>query len=314
MILLPEFQVTATSNVKDGYTKTTSVARTDNTFTATTSGVNLVKAILPADATLLDVNVYSAVGSNAGTSASLYVGAVLPFSSISAAGTTATVVCPVYHNLTTGDLIVVNGTGQANFDKATPVAITVTTSTQFTYTISSTTATSTVGDIGVCNYFVKQPLSVLNNSQVTVAVGASPFAYTAPAIGSVIISGGTVSAITLTHAGGTPVNIGVVAGVIPVLASDVVTVTYTVAPTMTFIPHDKSTSGILQSLTNHALNTQSGISSGGNGGLSVGWVNATTGTAGVPMGMDVQIFGLYQETGTTSSSGGPWFLTFWYVR
>lgn len=310
MVILPEFQVTATSNVKDAILKTIVVNRTDSTFTSGTSGVNLVKAVLPADATLLDVNVYTATGSNAGTSANLYVGAILPFTSITAAGTTATVTTPVFHNLATGDTIVVNGTGQANFDKSTPVAITVTSTTTFTYTVTSTTATATIGNIGVCTYFVKQPLSVLNNAQVAITPGASPYAYTAPAIGNLVITGGTVSAVTLTHAGGSPVSVPT-AGIIPVMAGDIVTVTYTVAPTMTFIPHDKSATGILQSITSHAFSTNSGTSTNA---LNIGWINAASGTAGVPVGQDVQVFAMYQEAGTASTAGGPWYATFWYVR
>lgn len=303
MIFLPEFQVTATSNIKASYCKTLKITRSDNTFTYsnTGGGVNLVKGIVPADATLQDFQIWTATGSNAGTSATLSVGAVVPFTSIAAAGTTATVTTPVLHNLVTGDTIVVNGTGQANFDKATPVAVTVTTTTAFTYTISSTTATSTIGAIGCTSYFLA-PTSALNGSQIAPTVGASPWSYTVPAYGNLVIQGGTVSAVTITRPGGSPVNIGVQAGMFPVQASDVIIITYTVAPTVTFIPADRSNTGYLTTVTKRV------------GPPSVGWVNAATGTQGVPMGQDVQIFGMYQETGSASSSGGPWFVTVWYVR
>jgi len=301
MILLPEFQVTATSNIKASYCKTIQINRTDNTFLSTSSGVNLVKAIIPADATLQDFQIWTGAGSNAGTSANIYLGVKLPFTSITAAGTTATVVTPVFHNLVTGDVIVVNGTGQANFDQATPVAITVVNSTSFTYTISSTTATSTIGDIGVASYFVN-PVSALNSAQVTVSVGASPFAYTVSTYGNLVINGGTVSSVTITRPGGAAVTLGVVAGMFAVQAGDVVTITYTVAPTVTFIPNDRSANGYLNTVTKRV------------GPPNAGWINAATGTAGVPIGSDLQLFGMYKETGAASSSGGPWFVTIWYVR
>lgn len=67
-----------------------------------------------------------------------------------------------------------------------------------------------------------------------VTVGASPFAYTATTKGQVVIQGGTVTAVTLTRAG-TAVTLGI-AGTTSVSANDIITVTYTAAPTMTFIP------------------------------------------------------------------------------
>jgi len=67
-----------------------------------------------------------------------------------------------------------------------------------------------------------------------VSVGASPFVYTAFTIGHIFVSGGTVSAISLERSGvalACPSNV-----FIPVAANDMVTVTYSVLPTMTFIP------------------------------------------------------------------------------
>lgn len=310
-IILPEFLVTATSNVKDSLCKTIQITRSDNTFTYNALGSkgtnnSLVKAMMPADATVQDIQVWTSAGSNAGTSATLSVGAIIPFTSISAAGTTATVTTPVYHNLATGDTIVVNGTGQANFDKATPVAITVTGNTTFTYTITSTTATSTTGSIGCTNYFFT-PVSVLNATQVAPTVGASPWSYTAPTYGSLVIQGGTVSAVTITRSGQSAVNIGVTAGMFYVQAGDVITITYSAAPTVIFIPHDRSNNGYLTTVTRHV------------GPPSVGWVGSSVasqhGTRTLMVGrQDVQVFGMYQETGSASSSGGPWYATIWYVR
>ena len=67
-----------------------------------------------------------------------------------------------------------------------------------------------------------------------ITVGVSPYAYTAQSNGHVVVTGGTVSAISLTRVSAHAT--GFTAGFIPVGNKDVVTVTYTVAPTMTFIP------------------------------------------------------------------------------
>ncbi|MGS0981013.1 hypothetical protein [Burkholderia glumae] len=71
---------------------------------------------------------------------------------------------------------------------------------------------------------------------VAVTVGASPFAYTAPAAGTVLIVGGTVSAVTLKRGTASAVSVGATAGSVPVSAGDIVTVTYSAAPTMSFVP------------------------------------------------------------------------------
>lgn len=70
----------------------------------------------------------------------------------------------------------------------------------------------------------------------SITVGASPFAYTAPAAGSVLIVGGTVSAVTLKRGTPAAVSVGATAGSVPVSAGDIVTVTYSAAPTMSFVP------------------------------------------------------------------------------
>ena len=70
----------------------------------------------------------------------------------------------------------------------------------------------------------------------TVTVGASPYAYTATTKGRVVTSGGTVSAITLTRGSAGAINMGVTAGSVAVDAGDIVTVTYSAAPTINFIP------------------------------------------------------------------------------
>ena len=68
-----------------------------------------------------------------------------------------------------------------------------------------------------------------------VTLGGSPADYTANSSGSLAVSGGTVSSITLTR-GLVTVPTGVVAGLIPMEIGDVVSITYAVAPTVNFLP------------------------------------------------------------------------------
>lgn len=68
-----------------------------------------------------------------------------------------------------------------------------------------------------------------------VVVGTSPYTFTAPRSGCVVISGGTVSLVQLGRAG-TFLSTGLITGIIPVSPNDQITVTYVVAPTITFLP------------------------------------------------------------------------------
>ncbi len=68
-----------------------------------------------------------------------------------------------------------------------------------------------------------------------VVVGLSPFSYTASGPGSVAVVGGTVSAITIDRGTGSLAT-GATSGIFPVAQGDIITVTYTVLPTITFIP------------------------------------------------------------------------------
>lgn len=65
--------------------------------------------------------------------------------------------------------------------------------------------------------------------------GASPYSYPATVVGSVVVRGGTVSRIDIVR-GADTVNTGLTQGIIPVAVGDSVKVTYTIVPTMTFIP------------------------------------------------------------------------------
>ena len=73
-------------------------------------------------------------------------------------------------------------------------------------------------------------------NESAVVLGASPYAYQAQRAGTVIVSGGTVSAIDFSRSGTTYYSTGATAGVFPVSALDYLRITYTVAPTVTFVP------------------------------------------------------------------------------
>ena len=84
-------------------------------------------------------------------------------------------------------------------------------------------------------------LGKLTNSTVApsdITVTASPFTYqnTTAFNGDVIISGGTVSDIEFTRDSTTFYTVGFIEGVLRLSPSDRVRVTYTVAPTMTYVP------------------------------------------------------------------------------
>ena len=72
------------------------------------------------------------------------------------------------------------------------------------------------------------------NSEVTITPTASPFTYVAPARGFLIVTGGTVSVISFTRVS-TYVT-GQTGGTFPLSLNDKLTVTYSVAPTMTWVP------------------------------------------------------------------------------
>jgi len=71
---------------------------------------------------------------------------------------------------------------------------------------------------------------------VVIDPGASPFGYTAPFPGNVLISGGTVGSLSLTRARIT-LPLPMTSGFIPMAQGDVLAVTYSGAPQMWFIPN-----------------------------------------------------------------------------
>lgn len=83
-------------------------------------------------------------------------------------------------------------------------------------------------------FLVRLAQLTAESPMVAPAVGASPFTFTAGTIGHMFATGGTVSSIVLTRSG---TSIACQANqFIPMAAGDTITVTYTVAPTMTFVP------------------------------------------------------------------------------
>jgi hypothetical protein len=72
--------------------------------------------------------------------------------------------------------------------------------------------------------------------EITIPVSASPFTYTAPANGQVIVSGGVVSLIQYSKSNGAYYPTGQNGGVFQVLQFDRLQITYSVAPSVTFFP------------------------------------------------------------------------------
>lgn len=100
----------------------------------------------------------------------------------------------------------------------------------------STTATQAAAATGT---YYKARVVWNNNGAspgaAAVTLTGSPFTYTAPADGSLAVSGGTVSSITISRRGATAVSAGVTAGTVALLAGDVVVITYSSAPTVNFL-------------------------------------------------------------------------------
>ncbi|HEX2243745.1 MAG TPA: hypothetical protein VHK27_10920, partial [Gammaproteobacteria bacterium] len=66
--------------------------------------------------------------------------------------------------------------------------------------------------------------------------GASPFVYQAVIRGQAHIGGGTVSAVEFSRNGSTWYPAGITQGFVQMDARDSLRVTYTVAPSITFVP------------------------------------------------------------------------------
>lgn len=73
-------------------------------------------------------------------------------------------------------------------------------------------------------------------NEVGVTLGASPYTYSAPVRGSVIVNGGTVTVIAFSRDGVTFYTTGQTSGMFLLNAADQLRITYAVAPTVTFVP------------------------------------------------------------------------------
>ena len=98
-----------------------------------------------------------------------------------------------------------------------------------------------------------------------VSLGASPYVYTAPTAGIVTVTGGTVSALTLTHAGHVT-SVTTNPATLYVSVGDMVTITYSAAPTVT-----------LGTYVDVSVNSTGALVISGSGG---GFTLTTTGTSG----------------------------------
>lgn len=74
------------------------------------------------------------------------------------------------------------------------------------------------------------------SSELAVTITASPWTYTAPSRGFVLVTGGTVSLIQFSRTTGTFYPIGQTSGIFPVSQNDQLKVTYSAAPIVTFVP------------------------------------------------------------------------------
>lgn len=72
------------------------------------------------------------------------------------------------------------------------------------------------------------------SQELAIKITASPYTYIAPSKGFVVINGGSVSQVAFTRVG--TYTTGQTAGMFPVSANDKLTITYSGAPTITFVP------------------------------------------------------------------------------
>lgn len=82
---------------------------------------------------------------------------------------------------------------------------------------------------------LEQYRSQAGQAPSSVAIGASPWTYTAPGNGSLIISGGTVSEIEIQR-GGVAIVTGLTSGMFPLKANDGVIVLFSSVPQATWLP------------------------------------------------------------------------------
>lgn len=91
---------------------------------------------------------------------------------------------------------------------------------------------------GWARFLVRLQQLTAERPVMPVSPGASPYSFTATTIGDLLVRGGTVSGVVLTR-GATSVTCPT-SGFVPMAAEDVVTVTYSVVPTITFVPRARA--------------------------------------------------------------------------
>jgi hypothetical protein len=74
------------------------------------------------------------------------------------------------------------------------------------------------------------------SSEVMITPSASPYTYTAPSKGQVIITGGAVSALSLSRTPGVFHSLGITTGAVSVNLNDQVKVVFSSIPMMVFFP------------------------------------------------------------------------------
>lgn len=85
-------------------------------------------------------------------------------------------------------------------------------------------------------YFQQNEKGTPPSTEVTVNLGASPFSFAAPAKGFVILSGGTVSVVMFSRTPGVFYLTGQTAGLFTMAQNDVLKVTFSVKPSLVFVP------------------------------------------------------------------------------
>lgn len=70
----------------------------------------------------------------------------------------------------------------------------------------------------------------------SVVAGTSPFTYKAAQGGTLIIQGGTVSMVSFSRDGVTNFNTGQTQGLFPLSQGDILIITYSATPNLTFLP------------------------------------------------------------------------------
>jgi len=87
-------------------------------------------------------------------------------------------------------------------------------------------------------YFFWQALwnGIPPGAESSVTAGPSPFNYVAPRGGFVIVQGGSVSHISFSRNQTTFYNTGQTTGVFPLSKGDSLSITYSSAPALTFVP------------------------------------------------------------------------------